>query len=53
MVRQELAKTDIKIAEDEVLLRFYYSSECDLPFCVQKLTGYNEWFTDPKIQAFT
>lgn len=41
MVRQELAKTDIEVAEDEVILRFYYSSECDLPYCMQKLAGYS------------
>lgn len=53
LVRQELAKTDIRIAEDDVLLRFYYSSECDLPYCMEKLSGYNQWYSDPKIQAFS
>lgn len=53
MVRRELSKTDIKVPEDDILLRFYYSSEYNMPYCIEKLAGYNQWYSDPNIQAFS
>jgi hypothetical protein len=54
MVRKALKKEKgIEIEEDQVLLRFYYSSEFQLEQCMEKLEKYHQWFTNPEIQKVT